>query len=682
MKRQIHQLKDHQIKLERENKEILESRSKAEALLEKYTKLYDDAPVGYLTLTANSKIQLVNLTLCRLLGKERSGFVGQKFDASIAVAHRPQFRKFLKQVFSVRDILTQDFDLLCKGNVVRSVNLDAQRSKDGLECQVMVVDITERKTSESKMRISEIRYRRLFEAAHDGVLLMDPATSKITDANPFMTHLLGYSHEQLLGKQLYEIGLLKDEAASREMFRNLKKDHQVRYEDLPLENKSGKHQEVEVVANVYQENGHSVIQCNIRDITERRNSEVLLQRNEALFSALIERAPVGVYVVDDSLRFQQANPTAVKVFQKVQPVLGRKLSEVMGIMWPSKTAKKILAIFTHTLKTGEPYESQDFMERRCDTGVEEYYEWQLQRVIMPAGDHAVVCFFNDLTPRKRDEEAQRSMDVLTASNRKLELEIDHRKSAELALRKSERELANLLQQSRMMQEQMRQLSRGVLHAQEEERKRISRELHDVIAQTLVGINFRLSNLGRESELGKKNLGQDIAQTQVLVKESIISVQHFARELRPAVLDDLGLIPALHSFLEFFTKRTAIKTSLNAYSGVEELDSVQRTALFRIAQESLTNVSRHAKAGRVQVFIRKLPDEIEMQVKDNGKSFVVDKIRRAKGRQRLGLLGMKERLEMIGGTFTVESVKGRGTTITAKIPSQKTVPSRKARILSL
>jgi PAS domain S-box-containing protein len=124
-----------------------------------------------------------------------------------------------------------------------------------------------------KLRISEIRFRRLFEAAQDGVLLIDPDTRKITDANPFMTQLLGYPHEQLVGKELYEIGLLKDELASQQMFVTLKAIGQVRYEDLPLENQDGGHREVEVVANVYDEDGRPVIQCNIRDITMRKQSE-------------------------------------------------------------------------------------------------------------------------------------------------------------------------------------------------------------------------------------------------------------------------------------------------------------------------------------------------------------------------------------------------------------------------
>jgi PAS domain S-box-containing protein len=149
------------------------------------------------------------------------------------------------------------------------------REIDGLPIGVLAVirDVTERKQADDKVMVSEIRYRRLFETAHDGILILDPGTRKIIDANPFMTKMLGYPHNQLVGKELFEIGLLKDEAASQRMVQRLKQTSQVRYDNLPLESLGGRHQEVEVVANLYDENGHPVIQCNIRDITERKQSE-------------------------------------------------------------------------------------------------------------------------------------------------------------------------------------------------------------------------------------------------------------------------------------------------------------------------------------------------------------------------------------------------------------------------
>ena len=150
-----------------------------------------------------------------------------------------------------------------------------------------LLDITEHVVAEEMTRLSEMRYRRLFEAAQDGVLLLDPVTCKITEANPFMTDLLGYSNDQLAGKQLYEIGLLKDEVASRDMFQKLTQTHQVRYDDLPLKSRNGRTREVEVVANLYDENGQPVIQCNIRDITERKRVE---EHNKLLMFEVNHRA--------------------------------------------------------------------------------------------------------------------------------------------------------------------------------------------------------------------------------------------------------------------------------------------------------------------------------------------------------------------------------------------------------
>ena len=110
------------------------------------------------------------------------------------------------------------------------------------------------------------------------------------------------------------------------------------------------------------------------------------------------------------------------------------------------------------------------------------------------------------------------------------------------------------------------------------------------------------------------------------------VHRFARELRPAVLDDLGLIPALHSFMKSFTERTGVRTHLTAFAGVELLNMPRRTALFRVAQEALTNVGRHAQASRVEVSIQKRPDGVCMKIADDGKSFQVQRVLLARGEQ--------------------------------------------------
>jgi PAS domain S-box-containing protein len=164
------------------------------------------------------------------------------------------------------------------------------------------------------IRQSEIRYRRLFEAAHDGVLILDAVSRKITDANPFMSHLLDYRHDELLGKELWEIGLLKDEQASQAAFRELQNSGQVRYEDLPLESKSGDKREVEIVANRYDEDGTQVVQCNVRDITERKKTECALRASEERFRTLFELGPSAVYSCDARGVIQDFNVRATELW--------------------------------------------------------------------------------------------------------------------------------------------------------------------------------------------------------------------------------------------------------------------------------------------------------------------------------------------------------------------------------
>ena len=161
----------------------------------------------------------------------------------------------------------------------------------------------ERPESVAATRTSEIRYRRMFEAARDGILILDPNTRKIVDANPFMSELLGYPHEELLGKELWEIGLLKDEEASRAAFRELQEKHFIRYEDLPLQTKAGQRRDVEFVSNIYEEDGRNVIQCNVRDITARKQVANALRRAKEQLAD--QGAKLETLVVERTAKLQE-----------------------------------------------------------------------------------------------------------------------------------------------------------------------------------------------------------------------------------------------------------------------------------------------------------------------------------------------------------------------------------------
>lgn len=274
---------------------------------------------------------------------------------------------------------------------------------------------------------------------------------------------------------------------------------------------------------------------------------------------------------------------------------------------------------------------------------------------------------------QRNRMLERHTAALRRSNRKHELEIARRKAGEVKIEQARRRYRSLFLESQIMQHKLRRLTRQIIAAQEEERKRISRELHDEVVQTLVGINVELAALGHGVFGNTQILKQKIARTQRLVAHSVSAVHRFARELRPAVLDDLGLIPALESFSHRLAARKKMTIKITAFSGVEALSIARRTVLFRVAQEALNNVARHAEATAVRLDIWPSADLIQMEISDNGKSFPVKKTLLARNNKRLGLVGMRERIEMIGGRLVIESASGTGTTVHAEIPFKTQLP---------
>lgn len=173
------------------------------------------------------------------------------------------------------------------------------------------------------IRVSELRYRRVFEAAQDGILVLDAVTLEITDVNPFMLTLLGYSREEFLGKELWEIGLFGDKGASQAAIHELQDTGYLRYEDLPMETRNGKKRDVELVSNVYDEGGRQVIQCNIRDITKRRSEEVIRER----LAAIVKWSDDAIMSTDLEGVITTWNSAAEKMFGYAPAdILGKQLS--------------------------------------------------------------------------------------------------------------------------------------------------------------------------------------------------------------------------------------------------------------------------------------------------------------------------------------------------------------------
>jgi PAS domain S-box-containing protein len=408
---------------------------------------------------------------------------------------------------------------------------------------------------------------------------------------------------------------------------------------------------------------------------EMQNTELQEARNKvetllATYTDLYDFAPVGYFSVDEQGLILEVNLTGAALLGIERSRLINQ--RLQGFVDPP--SRKLLPAFLKKV-FASPGKHICELPLLNERGTPFWADLQAASADSANGSRKWCRIaISDLTTLKHEEEVRRRLEDMAVANRELKLEIVQRLKVEVALKKSEAHYVQLFEQSRHMQEQLRHLSRQLLLTQEEERKRISRELHDEIVQTLVGINVHLASLTMKAPVNLKNLRKKITRTQRLVEKSVTIVHRFARELRPTVLDDLGLVPALQSYIKDFMKRTNICTHFTAFAGVEQLNSTQRTVLYRVAQSALTNVHKHAHANKAKVSIRKLPGAIRLEIHDNGKSFDMERVLFAKRHKRLGLLGSRERVEMVGGKFGVESAPGQGTTISAEIPIISEAPS--------
>lgn len=291
------------------------------------------------------------------------------------------------------------------------------------------------RTVATKLGRSELRYRRLFEAAKDGILMLDPVTRKITEANPFIATLLGYTRQQLLHKELWQIGLLKDEAASRAAFRTLKKNGFIRYENLPLEAKSGQRREVEFVSNLYAEGGDQVIQCNIRDITARKRTEEALIASETRFRALFELEAIGIYSCDARGTVQEFNRSAVGLWGR-RPKFGDRTERFCGslkMFLPNgRRLPHHLCPMAAVLEGRVPAvrDAEVRLERPDGSLITVMVNITALRNAQGQITGAINCFY-DVTKRKQAKEALRVAQVKLADHAKSLTKIVRERTAEL-----------------------------------------------------------------------------------------------------------------------------------------------------------------------------------------------------------------------------------------------------------
>ncbi|MEO8340189.1 MAG: PAS domain S-box protein [Nitrospirota bacterium] len=503
-------------------------------------------------------------------------------------------------------------------------------SHEGREYHCAFVrDITDRKRAEEELRRSQTFITSVVENLPNMIFVKDAKDLKFVRINKAGEHLLGHSREGLIGKSDYNF-FPKEEA---DFF--TAKDRQVLKTssllDIPEELIQTKHQGLRILHTtkipICDDTGEPQYLLGIsEDITDRKQGEEALRKSEERYRSIFENAVEGIFQTSLEGKYLDVNPALARIY---------------GYNSPEDMISTITNIATQLYV--DPDRRNEFIRliqnQEALTGFESLVHQKDGRTILVSENVRTM----------RDPNG-----VLRGYEGRVE-DITARKLAEQRLRDT--------------LDQVRMLTSRLETVQEEERRRISRELHDELGVRLTCLKIDLSRLITIAGDGvnavvRAKLGDKVHSMLEQVDTTIAAVQSLATQLRPTLLDDLGLVAAIEWQCLDFQKRTGIPCTCVTSADNIAMEPERATALFRICQEALTNTARHAQATGVAVTFELRGGFLQLAVTDNGVGISDTQV---SNRRSLGLLGMKERIEQLGGSLVVQGHSGRGTTVTACLP---------------
>jgi len=615
VQRLVLELQTHQLELEMQYEELLLAQAEADTLRLQYTDLYEFAPVGYLTLRADDTIAQLNLFAAQLLGGVRQRLLHRRFLLFVAAAHRARFGEFLAQVLHSPDTQYTELELLRDTGQPFFAQLQGLNRPDARgrpRCQLVILDIDERRRAADDLAASEARFRATFEQSADGMLLLDGPL--IVDANRAAARLLQLPDAAALRGQLL-VQFWPEHQPNGRRSQTLLADclHQAGttgWSRLKWTRRTAAGQEVwdEMAFNPVVVNGQPLLHCLWRDTTAPRAVAQRLRQEQEFSSRLLENSVDGIAAVDRHARLTAWNARIVEYTGlTAAQVLGRPVIEVLGHFnspTHKETFQRVLAGEAVTLL------SQPF---RLRPG---HYDAYL--VPIRDSDHlpinGVLCIIRDVTERDRLAE----------------------EATQLRLRQQKEVLA------------------AVLDTQESERKRIAEALHNGLGQLLYATKLNLEGL--------RSSAADAAQH--LLKEAIQATRSISFELTPGILEDFGLRAALEEIVKRIAPRQ-LRVSLHPLGLDHPLPAPVEIAVYRITQELLNNVMKHAQATEARIYVVREGSRLELTVEDNGIGFNAARLA-AEPLGGIGLTGVRNRVLLLGGTLDIDSRQGKGTIVSIEL----------------
>ena len=528
------------------------------------------------------------------------------------------------------------------------------RDEEGnpLRWQGFMLDITKRKKAEERLREREELYRNVVEQAAENIFLFDPYTGQILEANASFHQSLGYEAEELRRLTLYDIVAHDRESIDRNI-RLVLEEGRHAIGERRYRRKDGSLIDVEVNAGAIAYGGRPALCVVAHDVTQRKEAEEALRRSlDALLalyetgqilSSSLEREEIGSRLLEVVRRVSNLTAAVISVPDEKGELSIWRSSGLDGLWRQARFDPEALSARRKVLETGE---HQLLRLRRPEDPQEERNLVSMNLPLL-VRDRVIGVLEAYGTDALGEAGAENLYSLANQAASALE---NARLYAELAEREN----------------QLRRLVGKLIMAQEEERRRVAYDVHDGLAQTAAAAHQHLQLFARHNPPGSASGQEELDEALELVREVVGEARQVIHDLRPTVLDDFGLAAAVR--LQVQTLRSeGLDISLEEALGDERLPPEVETTLFRVIQEALTNVRKHARASTVRVVLDHPGRAVRLQVTDDGRGFEPDEATRSNGPgERVGLSGMRERLSLLGGRFEAHSELGSGTTVTAEV----------------